>query len=107
MNSNTAPSPAIMPKFRTPTVPAAAVVHESQAQASQTPEGVIKAKQLAEDMHVQAWLTINGTPKACGSVRTVGTVSPVKPDGTVDVTFKSLHPSETYKAARRFVIVEA
>lgn len=98
----TVPSPAIMQKF----APQIAVLVDPAAPADQTPENVVKAKRLEEGMRIRAVLTIKGISQACGGVRTVATVSKPDAQGMVEVSFSSLHPTEKFKAARRFEIQE-
>lgn len=111
----TTASPATMPKFKTPTVPAVGVEASVTDLALQViagefdeslPDNVIKAKQLKKGQHVRAWLTIKGTQQPAGGTRVVDVVSPVDSDGMVEVSFSSLHPTETFKAARRFFVVQ-
>lgn len=106
MNSTIAPSPAMMQRFAPSIVPVVAVEVIPDAAAEQLPDNVIKAKRLKPRMRVRAWLTIDGVGQACGGERTVATVSKPDAQGLVEVTFSSPHPTETFKAARRFEIQE-
>lgn len=104
MNS-TAPSPSIMQRFAPPVVALVAAEVTPDAEADQLP-GITKAKRLEPGKTYRAVLTIDGVSTPCGSPRTVATVSTVDAGGMVEVSFSSLHPTEMFKAARRFQIQE-
>lgn len=106
MNTTHTPSPLDMARrmqFSVPTVATEVTVTDP---ASTLPSEVIKAKQLKVGQQVRTWLTIDGTGKPCGAIKTVGEVSKVSVDGMVTVSYSSPHPGGTFKAAARFFVVE-
>lgn len=102
MTTSTVPTPAIMQRF----APQVAAQVDPDAPADQLPANHVKAKRLEPGMRIRAVLTINDVSQACGGTRTVATVGKPDAQGMVEVTFSSLHPTETFKAARRFEIQE-
>lgn len=102
----TTATPSMMPKFRTPTIAVAVPNVAVEPDAPIDLPNVVKAKRLESGMKIRAVLTLDGVPTAVGGTRTVADVSPVDKDGMVTVSFSSLHPTETFKAARRFQVQE-
>ncbi len=106
-----APSPAMMARFKKPATSTnvRTVVADVQADQPAKPtivrpgladDGVRKAKELKPGWEVRAFL--HGKP--CGGKRTVKSVERIDDGAQVHITWSSAHAPADYKAAYRFYV---